>query len=279
MSKTDTFMPVYIGDLLRDTGHLSPAEFGAYHFLIYSAWNCGGLLPGDSEKLRRIARMDSAEWESSRDTLIAFFQPVEGGYRHKRIDAELVKATARIEHASAAGKASAAKRWGNGKVTPVTNELPVELPVELPLSDNPEMPLHLHLQEEESKKEEPLLSPLTPKPVAQRAPKNKPRTQLSDEWRPNMEGIALLHKRGLPLEETFLRFRDYHRSKGNLMASWDAAWGTWCRSPYNAPKAASGAKTASQLRHDATQGRIAELTMRAGGNTHFAGTTIEGELI
>lgn len=284
MSKTDTFMPMYIGDILRDTGYLTPAEFGSYHYLIYAAWTSGGLLPAESNKLRVLSRMSVEQWAESGDTLMAFFQRVEGGYRHKRVDLELAKAAKRIEGASTAGKASANKRWGNrtynGNVTPAITPVITTVTNELPLSDNAAMPLHLHLQEEERKKEEPLLSPLTPKPVAQRAPKNKPRTQLSDEWRPNMEGIALLHKRGLPLEETFLRFRDYHRSKGNLMASWDAAWGTWCRSPYNAPKAMPGAKTSSQLRHEATQARIAEITMRSGGNTpDFAGTTIEGELI
>jgi uncharacterized protein YdaU (DUF1376 family) len=264
-------MPIYIGDLLRDTGHLSPAEFGAYHFLIYSAWNCGGLLPGDPEKLRRIARMDFTEWESARDTLIAFFQPVEGGFRHKRIDAELVKAKARIERASGAGKSSAAKRWGNSGLTPSVTPVMIELPVELRSSDNLNMPLHLHLQEEERKKEPPLIPPTVPKPVA-KAPKTKPRCQLPDDWRPSLDGFKLAQSQGLDFEQTFLRFRDYHRSKGSLMASWEAAWGTWCRSPYNKPQ---GGKPSGL---DENTRRLIELGAAQPIPDAFTGPTLDGEM-
>jgi hypothetical protein len=97
---------------------------------------------------------------------------------------------------------------------------------------------------EERKKEDPPFCPPSPisppAPTALRAPKNKPRSQLPDRWEPSEAGRALAAEKRLDLPETVARFRDYHVAKGTLMANWDAAWGTWCRSPYNAPAAGTG---------------------------------------
>ena len=88
------------------------------------------------------------------------------------------------------------------------------------------------------KEDIPPLSPLSDKPAAAapRAAKAKPRCQIPDGWHPNADGQALAASRGLDLGETLARFTDHHRAKGSLMADWNAAWGTWCRSPYNIPK-------------------------------------------
>src|SRR5690349_2380852 len=43
--KANAFMPMYTGDMLRDTTHLSNAEFGAYHLLIYHYWDNREPLP------------------------------------------------------------------------------------------------------------------------------------------------------------------------------------------------------------------------------------------
>lgn len=103
------WMPFYVADYLADTGHLSTLEHGAYLLLIMHYWQSGGL-PTDETKLSRIARLSAREWGSVRDTLAALFA---SDWRHKRIDAELAKASENMERRSAAGKAGASARYGN----------------------------------------------------------------------------------------------------------------------------------------------------------------------
>lgn len=85
-------MPIYWGDYLRDTGHLSAAEHGAYLLLLGHYWTTSRPLPDDEDALRRISRMDPKEWARSRATIRAFFQTDAGAWRHKRVDAEMKRA-------------------------------------------------------------------------------------------------------------------------------------------------------------------------------------------
>lgn len=111
--RPDKFMPIYWGDYLKDTGHLSAAEHGAYLLLIGHYWTTGKPLPSNLETVRRIARMERDEWEASRDTVMAFFDLDGDVYRHGRIDAEMAKAIEKYEKRAAAGRAGNEKRWGN----------------------------------------------------------------------------------------------------------------------------------------------------------------------
>ena len=92
-------MPLYIPDFLADTMHLSAAETGAYLCLIMDYWLHDGL-PDDDNKLAQIARLPIKSWRMMRPTIEAFFRP---GWRHKRIDAEIVKMIGMIERRQAAG--------------------------------------------------------------------------------------------------------------------------------------------------------------------------------
>ena len=126
MSRSDTWMPLYVGDYLRDTGHLTAAEHGAYLLLLMHAWTKNGVLPDDDLRLRMIAKMDAREWKASKEVIRAFFQSTDEGLRHKRLDGELANANDMIEQRRAAGKASAEKRAkarkANGTVNETTNE-------------------------------------------------------------------------------------------------------------------------------------------------------------
>lgn len=105
---TRPWMPLYVPDYLADTGHLSTAEHGAYLLLIMHYWQNDGL-PTDDKKLARIARLSPDEWADIRDTIADLF---DSNWHHKRIDAELAKATEVMSKRRAAGKAGAKARYG-----------------------------------------------------------------------------------------------------------------------------------------------------------------------
>lgn len=110
--KATVWMPLYVGDYLADTGHLSTVEHGAYLILLMTAWQKDGELPNDSERLRRITRMERDDWTESEAVLREFFKPSDDGLtlRHERVDAELLRAKGLISQKSEAGKKSAASR-------------------------------------------------------------------------------------------------------------------------------------------------------------------------
>jgi uncharacterized protein YdaU (DUF1376 family) len=138
MSKpTDTWMPLYIGDYLADTQHLSGSEHGAYLLLIMAYWRNGGPLPDDDRAFARITRFPARTWRKirpvleplfiledpnlllSQDQLLLLSQGTVCGalvrpkiWRHKRIDAELENAEKRANARQKGGLITAAKRWG-----------------------------------------------------------------------------------------------------------------------------------------------------------------------
>lgn len=113
MSRPDAYMPLYWGDYWKDTGHLSAAEHGAYLNLIGQHWTTGKALPADDARLRRMARMDEAEWARSRDTLAAFFDTSDGTtWRHGRVEAELARATEAYAARLTIARKGATARWG-----------------------------------------------------------------------------------------------------------------------------------------------------------------------
>ena len=98
-------MPMFWGDYLRDTGHLSPAEHGAYLMLIAHQWTTAKPLPDDDAMLARIAKMTAREWRAAKRVIEPFFHVRNGEWKQKRVEAELIKAKETYDKRSAAGKA------------------------------------------------------------------------------------------------------------------------------------------------------------------------------
>lgn len=115
MSALDAWMPIFWGDYLRDTTHLSAAEHGAYLLLIAHYWTTAEPLSDDDEKLRRIARMERAEWKRARPTLEAFFSVADGRWFHRRIEKELAEWQARKDKNKVRARTAASKRWASSK--------------------------------------------------------------------------------------------------------------------------------------------------------------------
>jgi uncharacterized protein YdaU (DUF1376 family) len=84
MSKR-AWMPLYVGDYLGDTGHLSTTQHGAYLLLMMHYWRKGEL-PDDDKQLASITKLPLRIWADNRETLQSFFYD---GWKHKRIEAEL----------------------------------------------------------------------------------------------------------------------------------------------------------------------------------------------
>lgn len=104
------WMPLYVGDYLAKTAHLSTIQHGAYLLLILHYW-ANGRLPQDEKQLMAIARMSADEWSSNCQTLASFFEPK---WRHSRIDAELEKTRTISEKRAIAGLKGAWSKHGIG---------------------------------------------------------------------------------------------------------------------------------------------------------------------
>lgn len=111
--KTDTWMPLYIGDYLADTMSFTTEQHGAYIRLLMACWREQGKpLTGTDEDLATITGLPMARWRACKAKLLAKFQVAEdGGVTHKRAAKEIQKAGRVSEARSEAGKAGAAKRW------------------------------------------------------------------------------------------------------------------------------------------------------------------------
>ena len=110
-ARPDTWMPIYWGDYLKDTGRLTTEGHGAYLLLIADYWTSGAALPDDDRQLSAIARLPLARWRRHRRVLEHFFEVEDGLWRHQRIEHELELATLLVTERSAAGKAGARARW------------------------------------------------------------------------------------------------------------------------------------------------------------------------
>ena len=94
------WMPLYVGDYLGDTGHLTTAQHGAYLLLMMHYWRKGEL-PDDDRQLSKITKLPQKTWCEYRATLQDFFHE---GWRHKRIDAELERMLRVSEKRAIAGQ-------------------------------------------------------------------------------------------------------------------------------------------------------------------------------
>lgn len=101
-----SWMPLYVGDYLRDTAHLSAAEHGAYLLLIMHYWQRGAL-PKNHSQLARICRLDDPSFATALPQLCEFF---DSEWKHARIDQELQLAEERYLR-----RANAGKKGGNAK--------------------------------------------------------------------------------------------------------------------------------------------------------------------
>lgn len=122
-AKPDTWMPLFIGDYLKDTARLSTEQHGAYLLLIMDYWT-NGAPADDDEELAAITRLDVKTWRRHRVKLERFFL-IEGGvWRHKRVDEELSGAQDRSDRFAQRAAAAAEARWARQRDKQATKDAP-----------------------------------------------------------------------------------------------------------------------------------------------------------
>lgn len=103
-------MPVFIGDYLADTMHLSTEQHGAYLLLLFHLWRRGSLHDDDGT-LAQITGLNSTAWSQARPVLAEFFQIHDGLWRHGRVERERTRVEAKQLSNSKQAKLAAARRW------------------------------------------------------------------------------------------------------------------------------------------------------------------------
>lgn len=109
------WMPVWIGDIRRETIGQPPEFIGMYINLMMAAWQNGGQLPDDERHLRRISGADAIQWHEYRQELANLFVPVGRTWTHNLIREELAKAYKIRADRAAAGRAGGVNRWNKAR--------------------------------------------------------------------------------------------------------------------------------------------------------------------
>lgn len=142
-AKADIWMPVYIGDYLADTTHLTAEQHGAYLLLLFTYWKRRKPLPNDSVFLANAARLTADAWSIHQAVLEEFFDTSSGNaWVHHRVEDELAKAGEKKQKAAEKAKKAADARWNNapgnapGNAPSITQALHEECPSPSPSPSN-----------------------------------------------------------------------------------------------------------------------------------------------
>jgi len=105
------WMPIWIGDYLASTCHLTTQQHGAYLLLLMHYWNTQKPLPDLDCTLALIARLPEKAWKKERPALEALFLLIDGKWRDPALEREIEKAAALSAKRQKLGKIGAKKRW------------------------------------------------------------------------------------------------------------------------------------------------------------------------
>ena len=120
MAKLDVniWMPLYIGDFLRDTTGLDAEMIGEYLLLYIAIWSKAGPLPNDNQKLARICRMTTERFIETREELSSLFDAQDDEWTHHDLLAERAKWVEARRKKSEANRKNANKRWHGTEENP-----------------------------------------------------------------------------------------------------------------------------------------------------------------
>lgn len=116
-----TWMPMYWGDYLKKTGHLTTEEHGAYLLLICHLWTTGKPIPDDDRRLSAVTKSSMKKWKIMRPILSEFFEILEGVWQHVRVNEEIAKSLELKEKRALAGAEGGKKRQANAIAIGIAN--------------------------------------------------------------------------------------------------------------------------------------------------------------
>ncbi|MCP3683901.1 MAG: DUF1376 domain-containing protein [bacterium] len=131
MAKTDIWMPIYLGDYLKDTRHLSTTEHGAYFLILMELWNNKGF--AEIDRLPRITLLDEENFQKIWKNIEEFFHKKGDKISQKRLSKELRASSSRRKSAKNNGlkggrPKTQKKPTGNPKVNPQKTSSPSPSP-------------------------------------------------------------------------------------------------------------------------------------------------------
>ncbi|HEV2274978.1 MAG TPA: DUF1376 domain-containing protein [Acidobacteriaceae bacterium] len=109
-------MPIYIGDYLADTMHLTTEQHGAYLLLLFHLWR-RGTLPANDASLAQITGLGAEGWKNCREVLAEFFEVAAGCWHHRRVERERSRIALKQEANSKKARTAAAGRWQKPAMT------------------------------------------------------------------------------------------------------------------------------------------------------------------
>lgn len=232
-----------LGDYAKKCGRLTMMQHGAYTLLIDACYD-REVFPTLRDSIEWTWASSKEEIEAVEFVLSRFFTLENGVYTQHRIVFELSE-----YHSKADQNKRIAMERETKRAAIRTNRAPV---VNAPSPEQHEAPPnHKPL----TTNQEPLVVPTSPK--ARR------KHQLPIDFFPNEIGQSAAVSKGLSVAGEFMKFSDYHQSKGNAMADWQAAWRTWVG---NARPPAATAQPETFKERDARLGR--EKWERMTGEQH-----------
>ena len=123
MVKTDIWMPVFIGDYLADTMHLTTEQHGAYLLLLFHLWRRGSLRDDDAV-LAKISGLGENAWNLHRPALAEFFKIHDGLWQHGRVEKEKARVTATKQSMTKKAKSAASSRWRKNNAPSIAQAMP-----------------------------------------------------------------------------------------------------------------------------------------------------------
>ncbi len=120
MAKSDVniWMPLYIGDFLRDTAGMDAEMIGAVVLLYLRIWSKAGPLSDSNEKLARICQMPTDRFAEIREEISFLFDVQDGDWTHHDLLTERTKWAEARRRKSEANRKNANKRWHGTEVNP-----------------------------------------------------------------------------------------------------------------------------------------------------------------
>jgi uncharacterized protein YdaU (DUF1376 family) len=219
MSSKEPWFPFYAADWLTDTLGMSQFSKGMYIDLLSYQW-INGSIPTDDNQLCRIAGCDHmSEFNDHWHYISPKFEELEGG---QMVNRRLVKVRQQqdrfIEQKRQAGRASGAARRKKGNGSSDIEQVFDSVADPFPTKG-------------ERKRTSQSQSQIKDPPPAARAPPQKRKTRLPEDWHPDEKLLAWAQKNVPKVNigsETEI-FRDYFLGSGGTKLDWRRTWQTWMR--------------------------------------------------